>query len=117
MSTTGKLFPLPDGLRADDQDDGEVVLDGVIDRPFDPAILERAIAAVEHYRVTMWFEDGEFYAFGVELPGAGGDGPTPDACMAAAREAMVAVAACMLEAGEALPVSVTQQEQAAFDAR
>jgi hypothetical protein len=62
-----------------------------IDRPFSPAILKRAKALAERYQVVMWLEDGEYYARGVELPGAGGDGKTPDECMASTRESFIAL--------------------------
>jgi predicted RNase H-like HicB family nuclease len=74
-----------------------------IDRPFSPGILRRARAIAERYQVVMWFEDGEYYGRGVELPGAGGDGKTPDECMASSRESFTALVAYMLEAGQTPP--------------
>jgi predicted RNase H-like HicB family nuclease len=76
----------------------------VIDRAFSSTILKRAKAIAERYQVVMWFEAGEFYARGVELPGAGGDGKTPDECMRSTRESLTALVAYMLEIGEKPPV-------------
>jgi predicted RNase H-like HicB family nuclease len=76
-----------------------------IDRPFDPALLAKAAAVVARYRVILGIDDeaGEYYGRGLELPGAMGDGKTPDKCVASTREAMRAIAAFMLERGERLP--------------
>jgi predicted RNase H-like HicB family nuclease len=92
MSITKKPKPRRDAL--------------AIDRPFAPSILKKAKAIAERYQVVMWFEDGEYYARGVELPGAGGDGKTPDECMANARESFIALVAYMLESGETPPKAV-----------
>ncbi len=75
----------------------------VVDRPFSASILKRARTIAERYQVVMWFEAGEFYARGVELPGAGGDGKTPDECMQSTRESLTALVAYMLEVGEKPP--------------
>jgi predicted RNase H-like HicB family nuclease len=75
----------------------------VVDRPFSAGILKRAKVIAERYQVVMWFEDGEFYGQGVELPGAGGDGKTPDQCMSSTRESLTALVAYMLEMGEKPP--------------
>ena len=75
----------------------------VADCPFSPSILKRAREISERYQVVMWFEGGEYYARGVELPGAGGDGKTPDECMGSARESFTAPVAYMLEVGEKPP--------------
>ena len=51
----------------------------------------------------MWFEDGDYYGRGVELPGTMDDGRMPDECMSKTRDAFVTTVAYMLEAGETPP--------------
>src|SRR5438552_2887739 len=68
-----------------------------LDRPFDPDILRRAKAIARQYQVVMWFEDGEYYGKGVELPGVMADGKTPGRCMSTTREALVGAVAHMIE--------------------
>lgn len=74
-----------------------------IDRPFDPAVLRRAEELAAQYQVIMWFEDGEYYGRGLELPGAMGDGKTPTECMEATREAFVVGIAHLIETGRTPP--------------
>jgi len=74
-----------------------------VDRPFDPEILRRARAVADAYQIVLWTADGEYYGRGVELPGAMGDGITPDECVASTRQAITVAVAAMLEAGEAPP--------------
>ena len=74
-----------------------------IDRPFSPDILKRARSIAADYQVVMWFEDGEYYGRGVELPMTFNDGKTPDHCMANTRDAFVSTVAYMLEKGETPP--------------
>ena len=73
------------------------------DRPFDPALLARACAIAEKYQVVLWFQDGEWYGRGVELPDAMNDGKTPAACIANTRDMFVTVIAVMLEQGQTPP--------------
>lgn len=75
-----------------------------IRRPFPPAILERAHRIAADYRIAIEFEDGEYYGHSMELPGAMGDGKTPDQCVAATREAAAVVVAYMLEKGQTPPL-------------
>jgi predicted RNase H-like HicB family nuclease len=104
--------------------------DQAIDRPFDKAVLKRAGEIVARYKIVLAFEDGEWYGHGLELPGANGDGKTPQAAVADTREAMVAVVAYMLEEGQAPPqparegnrteqinVRVTPEEKAVLESR
>lgn len=72
-------------------------------RPFDPAILAKARVIADRYRIVLEREDGWWYGHGLELPGAGGDGATAEAAVADTREALVTVAAYMLEKGERPP--------------
>ena len=74
-------------------------------RPFDPAVLERARKIADEYEVVLWFEDGEWYGRGLELPHTYGDGRTPAACIASVREGLVATVATMLEDGERPPAA------------
>jgi predicted RNase H-like HicB family nuclease len=73
------------------------------DRPFTPSIIKRAIEIVSRYRTQIWFEDGEYYGRGVELPNAMSDGKTPEQCIRNTREAMITAVATMLEDGETPP--------------
>lgn len=75
-----------------------------IDRPFDPAVMAKAMRAVEDYRITIECVDGEYFGQCVEIPGARGDGATADACLKQTRESAAAVAAYMLEKGQSLPL-------------
>jgi predicted RNase H-like HicB family nuclease len=68
-----------------------------VDRPFDPAVRKRAREIAERYQVLLWFEDGEWYGRGVELPGAMADGRTPDECVANLRDAFTLGVGHMLE--------------------
>ncbi|MGB7157640.1 MAG: DUF1778 domain-containing protein [Tepidisphaeraceae bacterium] len=74
-----------------------------IDRPFDPALLNRAGEIVKRYQVVMRRETDGYFGRGLELPGALGDGATPAACLESTRESMLAVTAFMLERGELPP--------------
>jgi len=77
---------------------------GAIDRPFDPALWERARAIARNYQVIIRQEDdGEWYGHGLELPNSHEDGRTPDECVKKAREIFIFTVACMLERGETPP--------------
>jgi predicted RNase H-like HicB family nuclease len=71
-------------------------------------VLDRARRIADAYQVVMWFEDGEYYGRGVELPGTFADGKTPDQCMRNTREAFVATVATMLEDGLAPPPAASE---------
>ena len=75
-----------------------------IERPFEAGILAKAVQIVQKYKFVLEFTDGEFFGQCLELPGACGDGKTPDACLTHTRESAVAVAAYMLEKGQKLPI-------------
>jgi predicted RNase H-like HicB family nuclease len=81
-----------------------------LDRPFDPAIVREAQSLSRRYQVVIRFDEecGEYYGRGLELPGALGDGRTPDQCVASTRAAMEAVAAFMLETGQSPPTPVAE---------
>jgi len=80
-------------------------------RPFDPAILARAKRIADDYEIVMWFEDGRWYAHGLELPHTYGDGKTPAACISSVREGLVATVATMLEDGERPPAPARTGER------
>jgi predicted RNase H-like HicB family nuclease len=80
-------------------------------RPFDPAILAQAKKIAADYEIVMWFEDGEWYAHGLELPHTYGDGKTPAACIASVRKGLIATVATMLEDGERPPAPARSGER------
>ena len=75
-----------------------------IRRPVAPAILERARRIAADYRIALEFADGEYYGHSMELPGAMGDGKTPDECVTSTREAAAALVAYLLEKGQTPPL-------------
>jgi len=101
-----------------------------LDRPFAPSILAKARQIVADYEIVIAFEDGQWYGHGLELPGARGDGKTPQVAVADTREAMIGVVAYMLEQGQRPPeparegnrsvqinIRVTPEEKAILESR
>lgn len=83
-----------------------------LDRPFDPKVLERARAVANRYRIMLEAdEDVGFVGSAVEMPHVYADGRTPDACVAATREALAAVAANQMERGQTPPAPASQQRR------
>jgi predicted RNase H-like HicB family nuclease len=82
-----------------------------IDRPFAPAILERARRIAAEYQIVLHSEDGEYYGRGLELPYVMSDGKTPDSCVRATREAFVVAVATILEAGKSAPPPASRRER------
>ena len=80
-------------------------------RPFDPAIMAKAKKIAADYEIVMWFEEGRWYAHGLELPHTYGDGKTPAACIASVREGLVLTVATMLEDGERPPTAARTGER------
>jgi predicted RNase H-like HicB family nuclease len=74
-----------------------------LDRPFAADVERRAWELTQRYQIVVWFEDGEYYGRGFEMPGAMGDGKTPDECVKNTRQGILAAVATMLEAGESPP--------------
>jgi len=75
-----------------------------IDRPFDPAIVKRAGQIAGEYRIILEVDDDVGYVgHALELPGALGDGTTPNRCVDSVREAVVSLVAFMLEQGQTPP--------------
>src|SRR5206468_2944449 len=81
-----------------------------IDRPVSAALARQAKEIAAKYQVVIGFDDecGEYYGRGLELPGALGDGTTPDECVASTRSAMAAIVCFMLERGESPPAPAAQ---------
>lgn len=77
--------------------------DKALDRPFDKAILARAKAIAEQYKIIVEFEDGDWYGHGLEMPLAFGNGRTVQAAVADARESLITAVAYMLEKGQTPP--------------
>lgn len=101
-----------------------------LDRPFDEMILTRARQTVDQYKIVLEFEDGEWYGHSLELPGAHGDGKTPQTAVKDTREAMISIVAYLLEEGQEPPsparegnrsvqinVRVTPEEKAVLESR
>lgn len=82
----------------------------VNDRPFAPAVLEKARKAVDDYRFTFWREDGRFIAQCVELDTLG-VGSTSDAALTDARELAVTAAAVLVESATRLPRPASSQQR------
>ena len=82
-----------------------------IDRPFAATVLKRAKAIASRYQVIVWFEDGEYFGRGLELPGVMADGKTAAACFAATQEAMQFAVATLLEAGQTPPPSASEGQR------
>ena len=74
-----------------------------VDQPFDETIWQEAAQLAQQYQVVLSFEDGEWFGRGLELPDVMADGPTPDACIQATREALTAAVAYMREADKRPP--------------
>src|SRR5438067_2384936 len=73
------------------------------DRPFDPALLDKARRIAARYQIILKEEDGEYYGRALELPNAMEDGATPDECVRKTREILTTAVAVMLEDGESPP--------------
>jgi predicted RNase H-like HicB family nuclease len=82
-----------------------------IDRPFAPAILERARRIAVDYQIILHSEDGEYYGRGLEMPYVMSDGKTPDSCVRATREALTVAVATLLESGKSAPPPASRKER------
>jgi predicted RNase H-like HicB family nuclease len=65
--------------------------------------LRRGRKLAERYQAVLWFEDGEYYGHGVEIPGAMEEGKTADECFRKVKESMAECAALMIDMGEEPP--------------
>ena len=73
-----------------------------------PAYIARARPIAEKYQMIIWFEDGEYYGRGVELPFAFGDGKTIEQCAKNTREGFIAAVASLLQDGHVPPAPVVE---------
>lgn len=81
-----------------------------LDRPFAPAILERAKAIAHKYRIVLE-PDGDcgYVGTSLEMPGVFADGKSADACVKEVREALTGAVAYLIEKGENPPVPADEQ--------
>ena len=67
----------------------------------------------ERYQSVIWFENGEYYGRGLELPWTFEDGKTPDECFTKLREALAQTVAFMLDQGQTPPSPVGEARRTA----
>ncbi len=80
------------------------------DRPFDRATMERAEKIAGDYRIILEHSDElVFVGSSIEIPTVFADGPSPDDCVAATREALTVAVATMLEMGRRPPMGRGQR--------
>ena len=85
-----------------------------LDRPFDPAILMQASELALQYRLILEPDDEAGYiGHALELPNVMADGKTPDKCVKAVREAVVAAVATLLELDRRPPTPAISGRRAA----
>ena len=84
-----------------------------IPRTLAPEHLAAGRKLAEKYQAVIWFEDGEYYGRGLELPWTFEDGKSPAECFAKLREAMTHTVAFMLECGERPPTPATEAKRTA----
>jgi predicted RNase H-like HicB family nuclease len=84
-----------------------------LDRPFAPDVLAKARELAARYQMILWYEDGEWYGRGLEMPHVYGDGRTPAQCIEDTREAFVGMAATLLERGEKPPAPAKSGQRTA----
>ena len=82
---------------------------GVLDRPFDPAIIRRATELARSYKIVLEPDPDEgFVGQVLEAPQWIGVGKTPDTCVKETREIAISAVATMLEDGETPPAPASQ---------
>lgn len=82
-----------------------------LDRPFDPALLDRARVIAEQYRIVVRREDGEYYGEALELPGAMNDGKTPNECIENTIAMLTTTIAALLEQGTIPPLPASDERR------
>ena len=82
-----------------------------VERPFDRQLLKRAAQVADQYQIIIHFEDGEYFGRGLELPNVMSEGRTPDACVAATRDALTIAVAYLLESGQAPPSPASEAKR------
>jgi predicted RNase H-like HicB family nuclease len=75
-----------------------------IDRPFASSVMEKAKKLADQYQIVLTYEDGEWFAHGLELATVFADGKTVAKCVTNIREALAAAVATMLEEGQTPPL-------------
>lgn len=80
-------------------------------RPFDPKVMRRAKAVADKYRITLWREDGHWFAVGVEEPGTYGDGRTLAQCVRDVRDALSATVAHLIETNQQVVTPLTDRDR------
>ncbi|MGA2499520.1 MAG: type II toxin-antitoxin system HicB family antitoxin [Tepidisphaeraceae bacterium] len=73
-------------------------------RPLNADAMRRGRDLAARYQAVIWFEDGEYYGHGLEIPGVMEDGKTADECFRKVRESMAECVAPTLEMGQTPPV-------------
>jgi predicted RNase H-like HicB family nuclease len=73
-----------------------------------PRFVEQAKPIAQTYQLVIWFEDGEYYGRGVELPYAFGDGATVEECAKNTRDAFVTAVAGYLQDGRTPPAPANE---------
>ena len=82
-------------------------------RPFNRALLKKARAVADRYKIIIEREEDDWHGRGLELPTAFGDGPTVDAAVADTREALVTAVAYLLEEGRKPPAPAREGSRSA----
>jgi predicted RNase H-like HicB family nuclease len=82
-----------------------------VNRPFDPAVLEKARRIAEQFRIIIRHEGGHYYGQALELPGAMNDGKTPGECLANTIDIVTTTIATMLELGEIPPLPASDERR------
>lgn len=84
--------------------------DEALDRPFDPEVLARAQELARKYRIVLEPDANCGYVgSSLELPNVFADGPTPDDCVEAVRDALTSTVAYLLESGGQPPLPPEEQ--------
>ncbi len=84
-----------------------------LDRPFDPKVLAEANRSVAEYQIAVRFDKEENAWVGrcVELPLCIGFGADPTKCVQKTRAVVVTAAATMIENGEEMPASASDEHR------
>lgn len=82
----------------------------VVDRPFDPVILERAKEIARHYQIVLEpDEDCGYVGSSLEMPSVYGDGLTANECVESVRGALTAAVAYLIESKQIPPTPAKDQ--------
>jgi len=73
--------------------------------------IRRGKVIAARYQITLWRENGEWYAQGVEEPGAMGDGRTLEQCVRNVREALAVAVASHIVDREPIVTPILDQGQ------